>query len=136
MRLVVVLACALLAGCGSATRTAVTPSSSASAGPAEISPSVIESSVDDPPGSIACARLAVAIEAGSFMTPGVVEDIVSASATADAPLADAATRLGDAYRAAVAAKDKPDEPDKIAAVGAVASDMSGVCAESGLRTVG
>ena len=76
------------------------------------------------------------MDAGSFMTPGVVDEIVSASATADAPLADAAGRLAAAYRAAVAAKDKDDEPDKIAAVGAAASDMSGVCAQSGLRTVG
>jgi len=70
------------------------------------------------------------------MTPGVVEEIVAASVTVDAPLADAATRLEGAYRAAIAAKGKAEEPDRIAAVGAAASDMSGVCAVSGLRTVG
>jgi hypothetical protein len=70
------------------------------------------------------------------MTAGVVDGIVAASATADAPLADAAHRLGDAYVAAIAARNKADEPDKIAAVGAAASDMSGVCADSGLQTVG
>ncbi|MFI5891154.1 hypothetical protein ACIA5D_13695 [Actinoplanes sp. NPDC051513] len=92
--------------------------------------------VGDPPRSLACARLAAAVDAGSFMTPGVVDEIVAASITADAPLTDAASRLGDAYRAAIAAKGKAEEPDRIAAVGAAASDMSGVCAASGLRTVG
>jgi hypothetical protein len=104
--------------------------------PGEPLPSVIEGSADDAPGSIACARLAVAIKGGSFMIPGVTDEIVAAAASADAPLADAARRLGDAYRAAVASKNKADEPDKIAAVAVAASDMSGVCAESGLLTVG
>jgi hypothetical protein len=91
---------------------------------------------DDPAGAVTCAQLAVAIAAGSLMTPGVVDGIVAASWTADAPLADAARRLDAAYRAAVAAADKDDEPDKIAAVGGAASDMSAVCVESGLRTFG
>ncbi|HEX5198860.1 MAG TPA: hypothetical protein VFW27_02870 [Actinoplanes sp.] len=131
MRLALVLACLLLAGCG---RSPSTP---------ERSPSVIPSTastwpspVDDPPGSLACARLAAAMDAGSFLTAGVVDEIVTASADADAPLADAAARLGDAYRAAVAAHDKADEPDKVAAVGAAASDMSDVCRASGLQTAG
>ncbi|MCU7722895.1 hypothetical protein ODJ79_04140 [Actinoplanes sp. KI2] len=97
---------------------------------------MIEASADDVPGSIACARLAAAIEGGSFMVPGVTGGIAAAAATADAPLADAARRLDDAYRAALAARNKPDEPDKVAAVAAAASDMSGVCAASGLETVG
>jgi hypothetical protein len=107
---------------------------------AEASPSVtIPGSAgvaDDPPGTATCAQLADAVTAGSLMTVGVVDGIVAASRTADAPLADAAARLGAAYRAAVAAAGKGDEPDKVAAVAAAASDMSGVCAESGLRTVG
>lgn len=97
---------------------------------------MIPSTADSPPGTLACARLAAAIDAGSFMTPGVVDEIVAAGVTAYAPLADAADRLGAAYRAAVAAKDEPDEPDRIAAVGAAASDMSDVCGESGLHTGG
>jgi hypothetical protein len=147
MRLVSgLLACLLLAGCGGGGggngRPAASPSPPVvsvpdpSATPGGALPSVIDSIVDNPPGSIACARLAAAVAAGSFMTPGVVDGIVAASATADAPLADAAHRLGDAYDAAIAAAHKADEPDKIAAVGAAASDMSGVCADSGLQTVG
>jgi len=152
MRLVIGLVCLLLAGCrggddgrggGGGDRPAASSSAPVaasapdqSAAPSEPLPSVIDSIADDPPGSIACARLAVAVAAGSFMTPGVIDGIVAATATADAPLADAAQRLGDAYRAAVAAKNKADEPDRIAAIGAAASDMSGVCAESGLQTVG
>ena len=156
MRLLIGLACLLLAGCGGAGgsgggggggggdgRSVASPSapvdesaSGPDAGSGEALPSVIGSGPDDPPGSIACARLGAAIAAGSFMTAGVVDGIVAASATADAPVADAARRLGDAYRAAVASKNQADEPDRIAAVGAAASDMSGVCAESGLQTVG
>ncbi|GAA2630323.1 hypothetical protein Adu01nite_41690 [Paractinoplanes durhamensis] len=94
------------------------------------------SAADDPPGSVGCAQLAVAVEAGSLMDAGIVDAIVTASGSADAPLADAAGRLGTAYRAAVAAHGKADEPDRIAAVGAAASDMSGVCADSGLQTAG
>jgi hypothetical protein len=101
--------------------------------PSRTSPPVV---ADDPPGSIACDRLATAVTAGNLMTVGVADEIVRASRTADAPLADAADRLEAAYRAAVAAAGKADEPDKVAAVSAAASDMSGVCAESGLRTAG
>jgi hypothetical protein len=147
MRLVFgLLACLLLAGCGGGGggkgRPVVSPSPPVasvpdlSGTPGGALPSVIDSIVDNPPGSIACARLAAAVAAGSFMSPGVVDGIVAASATADAPLADAAHRLGDAYVAALDANNKADEPDKIAAVGAAASDMSGVCADSGLQTVG
>ncbi|WP_433375854.1 hypothetical protein ACQPZX_06740 [Actinoplanes sp. CA-142083] len=127
MRLVLVLACLLLAGCGPA---GVSPSVVLSASPAVSSPA------GDPPGSLACARLSAAMDAGSFLTAGVVDEIVAGTADADAPLADAAGRLGDAYRAAIAASGKADEPDKVAAVGAAASDMSDVCVASGLRTAG
>lgn len=92
--------------------------------------------VDNPPGRITCAMLAEAIRRGSFMDAGVVGRIVAAAGTADAPVVDAADRLKTAYDAALAASGKPSEPDAIAAVAAAASDMSGVCADSGLRTVG
>jgi hypothetical protein len=123
-----VLLLATAAGCGHDDDPVVTASASVSA--------ASSSAADDPPGSVSCSRLAVAVAAGSLMTSGVVDGIVNASRTADAPLADAAGRLGTAYRAAVAAAGKSDEPDKIAAVSAAASDMSGVCAESGLQTAG
>lgn len=126
--LVVVL---LAAGCGGKDHDvpAVSAAPSDSATP-------VASAVDDPPGSVACTRLAAAVAAGSLMEPHVVDDIAAAGRTADAPLADAAERLATAYGSAVAAAGKADEPDKIAAVAAAASDMSGVCAESGLRTAG
>jgi hypothetical protein len=92
--------------------------------------------VDDPPGMITCAQLAEAIKGGTLMEPGVVEGIVNSSQTADAPVADAAERLKEAYEAAAGARDKPNEPDAIAAVSASASDMSGVCSDSGLQTAG
>ncbi|MGX6602311.1 hypothetical protein ACWKSP_09285 [Micromonosporaceae bacterium Da 78-11] len=92
--------------------------------------------VDDPPGTITCALLAAAIERSSLMEPGVTDDINRASGTADAPVADAAKRLTEAYAAAVAAVGATDEPDKTAAVSAAAADMAGVCADSGLETVG
>ena len=116
-----------------------------SVGPAELPPGEASAAAreaagavlsDDPPGAVACARLGEVMAAGTLMVPGVADGIVQASRGADAPLADAAERLGAAYRTAAAAKDEPDEPDKIAAVGAAASDMSGVCAESGFQAVG
>jgi hypothetical protein len=70
------------------------------------------------------------------MIPGVVDGIVNAAVTAAAPVADSARRLKLAYDQAVVAKNKANEPDAIAAVSATASDMSGVCADSGLQTVG
>jgi hypothetical protein len=93
-------------------------------------------SADDPPGAITCAKLAAAISAVTIMDPGVVDGIVTASNTADAPVADAAQRLASAYAAAVAAKGSDDEPDAVAGVSAAAADMSGVCDDSGLETVG
>ncbi|GIM94578.1 hypothetical protein [Paractinoplanes toevensis] len=120
----VLLLAATTTGCGHDDDPVVTASASAGSASA------------DPPGSVSCAQLAVAIDAGGLMNAGVVDGIVNASRTADTPLADAAERLDTAYRAAVAATGKTDEPDKIAAVSAAASDMSGVCADSGLQTVG
>jgi hypothetical protein len=70
------------------------------------------------------------------MDPGVIDDIVAASDTADAPVADAAGRLASAYAAAVASKGGAKEPDAVAAVSEAAADMSGVCNDSGLDTVG
>jgi hypothetical protein len=92
--------------------------------------------VDDPPGTNTCRLLVAAINAATLMEPGVVGAIVAASATADAPLVDAAGRLGAAYAAAAVASDSPDEPDKVAAVSQAAADMASICDESDLATVG
>jgi hypothetical protein len=99
-------------------------------------PSPSMAPVDDPPGTNTCKLLVAAINGATLMEPGVVDAIVAASSTADAPVGDAAQRLGAAYAAAVTASTSPDEPDKVAAVSAGASDMANVCDESGLATVG
>ena len=92
--------------------------------------------MDDPPGTITCHKLAAAVANAALMEPGVVDDIVAASSTADAPVADSAHRLAATYASALTAKGSAGEPDAIAAVSAAGADMSGVCADSGLETVG
>src|SRR4051812_11194456 len=136
-----VIAVVVLAGCGDNAGPAGTPAStgptwliSGSAAPGGVPATA--PSADDPPGAITCGKLAAAITATTIMDPGVVDDIVAASNTADAPVADAAQRLASAYAAAVAAKGGEREPDAVAAVSAAAADMSGVCDDSGLETVG
>ena len=91
---------------------------------------------EDMPGPNACAALKAAVADGRLMTPGVVDAIVRASATADAPVTDAAQRLAVAYAAATAAVGTEDEPDTVAAVSAAGADMTSVCNDSGLDTVG
>jgi hypothetical protein len=139
----------LPAGCGHdspppAAPVATVPASPATSSPVSGSPAApdgetpngSEPAADDPPGTLACGKLGVAIQRGTLMDPGVVDDVVAASATADAPLADSAQRLAAAYAAAVAAKGAADEPDAVAAVSAAAAELAGVCNESGLETVG
>jgi hypothetical protein len=127
----------VLSGCSNAdTPAATTP---VVPSPAAVSPSVALSAggvVDDPPGSLACALLADAVADASLMDDGVAAGIVRASATADAPVADAAERLAEAYTEAVAAHSTEAEPDAVAAVSAAAADMSGVCSDSGLSATG
>jgi hypothetical protein len=126
--LVLTLGCsATSAGCSA---DATPPPAPASAAPAE-SPAVEET-----PGLRACGTLWTAVDAGTLMTPGVVDGIVRASTTADAPVADAAQRLAAAYASARAARGMESEPDAVAAVSAAAADMAGVCDDSGLITVG
>ncbi|WP_229829901.1 hypothetical protein [Actinoplanes ianthinogenes] len=87
--------------------------------------------MDDPPGLLTCRALARAIREASLMRPGVVQGIVDVSGTADAPVADAAARLAQAYRTALASRGAQGEPDAVAAVSAAAADMAQVCADSG-----
>ena len=140
-----VIAAFVLAGCSADDEPAtpvpapVSPSgaSAASASSAASANAAGEpAQADEPPGTITCARLAVAVTGATLMNPGVVEEIARTSATADAPVADAAQRLATAYADAVAATGTSMEPDAVAAVSAAAADMSGVCADSGLQTVG
>jgi hypothetical protein len=91
---------------------------------------------EDTPGLDACSALKAAVANATLMTPGVVDAIVQASATADAPVTDAARRLAVAYAAATAAKGTDDEPDTVAAVSAAGADMTSICIDSGLDTVG
>ncbi|WP_436523134.1 hypothetical protein [Actinoplanes sp. HUAS TT8] len=95
-------------------------------------PSASSAPVDDPPGLLTCRALATAVREASLMQPGVIQGIVAVSGTADAPVADAATALGQAYAKALASHETQSEPDAIAAVSAAAADMSQVCADSGL----
>ncbi|WP_250035717.1 hypothetical protein [Paractinoplanes maris] len=126
-----IVALLLVAGCSREQQpTQPEPVPPSSAAPSSALP------VDDPPGTLTCTALAAAIADSSLMTPGIVDAIVRSSATADAPVADAAERLGSAYASAVAAAGRETEPDAVAAVGAAASDMSTVCSDSGLQTVG
>jgi len=125
--LTLAVAVLLVGGCSDTPETpGPTPAPSISVSAAE----------EDPPGAQACAALAQAIDDSSLMTAGVVDGIARASGTADAPVADAAERLLIAYGKAVSSAGTEGEPDAVAAVGAAASDMSSVCSDSGLRTVG
>ena len=118
-----------LAGC-SGGEPAAAPTAAAPASPSA------NAEIDDPPGAIACQLVVSAITDATLMEPGVVNAIAAASTNADAPITDAAGRLAAAYTAAVAAAGRESEPDAIAAVSAAGADMSGVCADSGLETVG
>jgi hypothetical protein len=118
----------------------IAPGCSRSAAPASLEPATpsatSSAAVDDPPGSVACLALQRAVARAALMDPGVVDGIVRASRTADAPVADAAERLAAAYASAVAAHGLEGEPDAIAAVSVAGADMTSVCADSGLDTVG
>jgi hypothetical protein len=136
-------------GCSADDRRTPTPSAAPEAAPPTASTAVddppgasaaappsVSAVVDDPPGAITCARVVRAVREATLMMPGVVADVVRASGTADAPVADAAQRLSAAYAAAVEARGTDSEPDAVAAVSAAAAEMVGVCGDSGLGTVG
>ena len=117
-------------GCAAQSPTVTAPAAAPSPSPS------VDPGDDDPPGTQSCHLLATAVADGTLMDPGVVDGIVRAGATADAPLVDAGHRLATAYAAAVAAKDATGEPDKIAAVSEAGVEMTKVCEDSGLDTVG
>jgi hypothetical protein len=120
-----------------------TPSAQAPPNPAEQVPAdppeqvpADPSATEDIPGTVACGALTAAVRDATLMTPGVVDAIVSASGTADAPIAESAQRMATAYASAVAERGTDSEPDAVAAVSAAAAEMSTVCSESGLEAVG
>ena len=125
--------CAVLAlsGCSRDADPAVSPTPAVSA-PVPADPSA----TDDVPGTLACRALIAAVREGTLMGPGVVDEITRAGSTADAPIAEAAQRLAAAYAGAVAARGTESEPDAVAAVSAAGADMTTVCDDSGLETVG
>jgi hypothetical protein len=94
------------------------------------------SATEDVPGAVACRALTAAVRAATLMNAGVVDGIATTASTADAPIADSAQRLAQAYRAAAAARGTDGEPDLVAAVSVAGADMTRVCEESGLDTVG
>ncbi|HET6530394.1 MAG TPA: hypothetical protein VFH03_07215 [Actinoplanes sp.] len=94
------------------------------------------SATEDVPGAAACHALVAAVRDATLMNPGVVDGIATTAGAADAPLADAAERLAEAYRAAMAARGTDQEPDLVAAVSVAGADMTQVCTDSGLETVG
>ena len=133
--LVAVLACAVVlpAGCsGDGSSPTTGPAASSMSAPVSVDPSA----TGDVPGTMACGALAAAINDATLMNPGVVDAIVAASSSADAPIADAAGRLAAAYQAAQASTGTDGEPDAVAKVSAAGAEMSTVCGESGLDTVG
>jgi hypothetical protein len=87
-------------------------------------------------GTIACGKAARALNDGTLMHPGVITDITRASGTADAPVADAANHLSEAYTEAVGAHGTDAEPDAVAAVSRAAAELIKICRDSGLETVG
>jgi hypothetical protein len=145
MRLLVLVGClSALVACSGTPQPIVSPSAgsapAASNGASGNAPAPTASDdaavVDDPPGSMACGELQDAVTGATLMEAGVVDRIVRYSGTADAPVADSAQRLAVAYAAAVAAHGSDNEPDAVAAVSVAGADMTKICDESGLDTVG
>ncbi|MFI7598905.1 hypothetical protein [Actinoplanes sp. NPDC049681] len=129
-RLTVISCAAVLALAGCSGNGPALVAASLAPSPASLAPA------DEPPGTIACGRIAEAVKAGTLMQPGVITGVNASTATADAPVADAAARLQQAYEKAVKAQGSDDEPDLVAAVSAAAAEMVSVCTDSGLETAG
>src|SRR5690348_4260636 len=87
--LVSLSACGGQSGSPSPAASATTPSGAVATALA----SAAAAPSDSPPGARTCGLLAQAVERATLMQPGIVAAIQTASATADAPVADAAQRL-------------------------------------------
>jgi len=112
------------------------PASTPAVEPSADEPTADEPSADEPPGAIACGKAALAVRDATLMNPGVITDITRASGTADAPVADAAQHLSEAYTEAAGAHGTGAEPDAVAAVSAAAAELLKICSDSGLAAVG
>ena len=112
------------------------PTAAAPSAPGSEPSGAAAAQADEPPGAIACGKAVRAVRDATLMNPGVITDIVAATGTADAPVADAARDLSAAYSKAVAAHDTDAEPDAVAAVSAAAAELVQICDDSGLETVG
>ena len=123
----VLLAGSVTSGCSEAT-PAPAPKPAAS--------SLAAAPVDEPPGTVACGKAVDAVRDATLMNPGVITDITTASETADAPVADAAQTLAQAYTKAVEAHGTEEEPDAVATVSAAAAELVKICGDSGLETAG
>ena len=121
----------MLSGCSGDAEPGTAPAATLSA-PVPADPSATE----DVPGALACRTLIDAVREGTLMSPGVVDAVARAGSTADAPIAEAAQRLAAAYAGAVGAQGTEGEPDAVAAVSVAGAEMTTVCDESGLETVG
>jgi hypothetical protein len=125
----VLLAGSVVSGCSKPVEELATPVMSTA-------PSATAAPVDEPPGTIACGKAVSAVRDATVMNPGVVAGITTAAGTADAPVADVAQALSQAYTQAVAAHGTDDEPDAVAAVSAAAAELVRICGDSGLETAG
>jgi len=126
----------LIPGCSGPPDNPPAPAISGPASTPAVEPSAVEPSADEPPGAIACGKAALAVRDATLMNPGVITDITRASGTADAPVADAAQHLSEAYTEAAGAHGTGAEPDAVAAVSAAAAELLKICSDSGLAAVG
>ncbi|OJF10388.1 hypothetical protein EDD30_2587 [Couchioplanes caeruleus] len=120
---------AVIAGC-------TEPAGAPAPAPATAAPPSTPAVADEPPGALACGKIGEAVREGSLMQPGVITGVSASTATADAPVADAAARLQQAYEQAVKAQGAEEEPDLVAAVSGAAAEMVAVCSDSGLSSGG
>jgi hypothetical protein len=118
---------ALATGCAAERRTPTADPSP----PAAVSPADTQ-----PPGKLACALLAQAIDAASLMDPSVTDAIAAASRSGNPPVSAAGQRLAAAYAAAVGSRGTEAEPDAVAGVSAAGAAMADVCRDTGLEVVG
>ena len=123
----------VMAGCSGGGQPSPTPLTAPSNAASASQP---VDAADDPPGTRTCTLLVKAVRDATLMDAGVVNAVVAASRSADAPVADAAQRLAAAYAGAAAARNTDSEPDAVANVSAAGAEMAQTCGDAGLESVG